>query len=65
MNSWEQFFKHLLIIRRSSIKDKYALTLLTQLDSTYLNGGEPNGFNFKMSKIYQRMKYLLTYFIKH
>lgn len=65
MNSCEQFFKHLVIIRRSSIKDKYALTLLTQLDSTYLNGGESNGFNFKMSKIYQRMKYLLTYFIKH
>lgn len=53
MNSCEQFFKHLVIIRRSSIKDKYALTLLTQLDSTYLNGGESNRFNFKMSKIYQ------------
>ncbi|KAL4130678.1 hypothetical protein QTP88_008082 [Uroleucon formosanum] len=38
LNSWEVFSTKLLKIRRSSIKDKYAINLLSNLDSAKLNG---------------------------
>ncbi|XP_016661383.1 uncharacterized protein LOC100571824 isoform X2 [Acyrthosiphon pisum] len=38
LNSWEVFSTKLLKIRRSSIKDKYAINLLSNLDSAELNG---------------------------
>lgn len=40
LNSWDVFSTKLLKIRRSSIKDKYASNLLSNLDLTELNGSE-------------------------
>lgn len=43
---WEVFSTKLLKIRRSSIKDKYAINLLSNLDSAELNGSESNKNNY-------------------
>jgi len=45
LNSWEVFSTKLLKIRRSSIKDKYASNLLSNLDSAELNGSEHSIIN--------------------
>jgi len=46
LNSWEVFSTKLLKIRRSSIKDKYGINLLSNLDSAELNGSESNTNNY-------------------
>lgn len=67
MNSWDIFTTKLLKIRRSSIKDKYALNLLSVLDLAELNGSMYNNLFFtKLQLVFSSSAQISNFiFFKH